>query len=137
MKNRRFELICAVIKITIDSVNEFAVCITIIITERDFRSDYFFCMCSVATKLVTSQEFNPIRCATTLCHFSWTWNGNVATHFILLSSTAESSATSSYVVIPERFSQNEKPAGTIEERTRKSLVLFPAVDLTEAICKHM
>ena len=76
-------------------------------------------MCFVATNLVTSLEFKPIRCATTLCHFGGTRNGYVATRFILLSSTAESSATSSYVVIPERFSQSEEQASRNEK-----LVLF-------------
>ena len=65
-------------------------------------------MCSVATNLVTSLEFNPIRGATPLCHFERTRNGYVATHFIFLSSTAESSATNGYVVVPERFVQNEE-----------------------------
>ena len=35
--------------------------------------------------------------------FAQTRNGYVATHFVLLSSTAESSATSGYVVVAERF----------------------------------
>ena len=67
MKIHLFEMTCAVIYIKIDSVNEFAVFITTIITERDFKSEYVFRMCSVATDLVTSLEFNPIRCATTFC----------------------------------------------------------------------
>ena len=93
-------------------------------------------MCSVATDLVTSLEFNPIRCATTLCHSEQTRIGYVATHFILLSSTAESSATSSRVVVLERFGQNAEP---VESRNgkRKNLVLFLVVDLGDAICKHM
>ena len=76
-------------------------------------------MYSVETNLVTSLEFNPIHCATTLCHFGPTPNGYVATHFNLLSSTAESSATSGYVVVPERFSQNEELASRNEERAKK------------------
>ena len=59
-------------------------------------------MCSVVTNLVTSLEFQPIRCATTLFHFGRTPNGYVATRKILRSSTAENSATSGYVVAPER-----------------------------------
>ena len=83
-------------------------------------------MCSVATNLVTSVEFNPIRCATTLCHFGRTGNGYVATHFILLSGTAESSATSGYVVDPERFGQNAKPASGNEEWTKKKPSFVPS-----------
>ena len=64
-------------------------------------------------------------------------NGYVATHFILLSGSAESSATSGYVVLPERFGQNEEPASRKEERARKNLVLFPAVGLIDAIINHM
>ena len=79
-------------------------------TERDSKGEYFFRMCSVATNLVTSLEFNPICCATTLCHFGRTRNDYVATHLILLSSTAKRSATRGYVVFPERFGQNEAPA---------------------------
>ena len=59
-----------------------------------------------------------------LCQFEWTRNVYVATRFILLSSTAESKATSGYVVVPEHFLQNEKPASINEERTEKSLVSF-------------
>ena len=92
-----------------------------------------FRMCSVATNLVTSLEFTPIRCATTLCHCGRTRNGYVATHFIHLSSTAESSATSGYVVVPERFSQIELLASRNEERARRKPSLFPALDLIDAI----
>ena len=109
----------AVIQIMIDSVNKFAVSIKAIITERDFKSEYLFRMCSVTTNLVTSLELKPIRCATTLCHFGRTRNGYVATHFILLSSTAESCATSGYAVFSERLGQTEEPASRNEERARK------------------
>ena len=89
----------------------------------------------VATNLVTSLEFQPIRRATMLCHFGRTRNGYLATRFILLSSTAESSATSCYVVVPERFGQSGARASGNVERTRKkpSFVPFPAVNLTDAI----
>ena len=66
-------------------------------------------MCSVVTNLVTSLEFQPIRCATTLFHFGRTRNVYVATRIILLSSIAESSATSGYVVATERPGQSERP----------------------------
>ena len=128
---------CAVIYIKIDSVNKFTISITAIITERDFKTEYLFRMCSVANSLVTSLEFKPIGCATTLCHFGRTRNGYVAIHLILLSSTAESSATSGYVVVLERFGQNEQAASRNEERARKNLVLFSAVDIIDAKCKPM
>ena len=64
-------------------------------------------MCSVVTNLVTSLEFQPIRCATTLFHFGRTRNVYVATRIILLSSTAEGSATSGYVAATERSGQSE------------------------------
>ena len=95
------------------------------ITEREFKSEYLFRMCSVVTKLVTSLEFQPIRCATMLFHFGRTRNGYVATRFILLSSTVESSATSGYVVAPERFAQSEAWAGRHVERTRKKPSFVP------------
>ena len=48
----------------------------------------------VATDLVTSQNFQPIRCAFALFHFGRIRAVYVATSIILLSSTAERSATS-------------------------------------------
>ena len=74
---------------------------------------------SVATDLVTSQQFQPIRCAFMLCQFGQTRNVYVAIRFILFCSTAVSSATSGYVAVPEHFLQNEEPACINEERTRK------------------
>ena len=68
-----------------------------------------------------------------LCQFGQTRNGSVATHFILLSSTATISVTGGYVVVPECFGQNEEPASNKEERTGKNLVLLPKVDLTDAV----
>ena len=82
---------------------------------------------SVITNLMTSPKFGPIRFATTPFHFGRTRK------FILLSSTAESSATSGYVVIPESFGQNEERTGRNEERTRKkNPTLSPAVDSIDA-----
>ena len=103
----------------LDTVNVFAVFIRALITELDSKSENLFRMCSVATNPVTSLEFNPIRCAITLCHFGPTRNSYVATHFILLSSTAERKATSSYAVVPKRFGQNAEPASRNKERTMK------------------
>ena len=76
-----------------------------ITTELDFKSEYLFRKCSVLGNLMTSLEFQPIRCATTLFHSGQTRNVYVATRIILLSSTAESSATSGYVVATERSDQ--------------------------------
>ena len=72
-----------------------------------------------------------------LCLFRRTQNGNVATRFILLSSTAQSSATSGYVVIPERSAQSKAQASRNVGPTRKKPTLFPAVDLFDALCNHM
>ena len=63
-----------------------------------------------------------------LCLFGRTRNVYVVTRFILLSSTAESSATGGYVAVPEHFLQNEEPACINEERTRKKPSFFPKVD---------
>ena len=76
-------------------------------------------MCSVVTNLVTSLEFKPIYCATMPCHFGRTRNAYVAIRFILLSSTAESSATGGYVVVPERVGQSEAQVGGNVERTKE------------------
>ena len=73
-------------------------------------------MCSVVTSLATSLEIRPIM----LYHFGRTQNGYVATQLILLSSTAESTVTSGYVVVPERFGQSGARAGRNVERTRKT-----------------
>ena len=90
-----------------------------IITEREFKSEYLFRLCSVVTNPVTSLEYQPIRCATMLCHFGRTRNGYVANGVIRLSSIAESSATSVYMVVPERFGQSEARASIRVERSRK------------------
>ena len=87
-------------------------------------------MCSVLNNLVTSLEFKTIHCATTLCHFERTRNGFVATHFIPLSSTAESRASSCCVIEPERFDQNVEPVNRNEERTRKKPSFEPRSGFT-------
>ena len=94
---------------------------------------------SVATDLVTSQKFRPIRCAFMLCQFGRTRNVYVASRIILLSSTAESSATSGYVAVPEHFLQNEEPACINEERTKKKPGFVPKVDenRSNSITKHV
>ena len=68
-----------------------------------------------------------------LCHFGQKRNGYEATYFFILSSTASSSATSGYVLVPEHFGQNEEPAGSNEERTKKKPSFNPKVDLIDAI----
>ena len=85
-------------------------------TKLDFKSEYLFRMCSVVPNLVTSLEFLPIRCATTLFDFGRTLNDYLATKINFLSSTAESSATSSYVDAPERPGQSEARASRNVER---------------------
>ena len=82
----------------------------------------------VATDLVTSQNFRPKRCAFMLRQFGRTRNVYVATRFILLSSTEQSSATSGYVAVPEHFLQNDEPSVNNEERTRKKPSFVPKVD---------
>ena len=76
-------------------------------------------MCFVVTNLVTSLEFQPIRCAATLFHFGRTRAVYIATRIILLSSTAEGSATSGYVAATERSGQPEAWAVRNVERARK------------------
>ena len=88
---------------------------------------------SVATDLVTSQKFQPIRCAFMLCQFGRTRNVYVATRIILLSSTPGSSATSVYVGVPEHFLQIEEPACFNEERTRKKPSFIPKVNIIDAM----
>ena len=51
-----------------------------------------------------------------LCYDGQLRNGSVGTHFFLLSSTAASSATSGYVVVPERPITNKEPTRGNEEQ---------------------
>ena len=81
----------------------------------------------VATDLVTSQNFQPIRCFM-LFHFGRTRDVYVAIRIILLSSTAESSATSGYVVATERSGQSEAWVSKNVERIRKKPSFVPKVD---------
>ena len=64
-----------------------------------------------------------------LFHFGRTRNVYVATRIILLSSTAESSVTSEYVVAMERTGQSDARAGRNVDRARKKPSSFPIVDL--------
>ena len=90
-------------------------------------------MRSVTTNLMTSLDFNPIRCATTLRHFGRTRSSYLDIPFNVRGSTAMSSATGDYVAIPDRFGQNEEPAGSNKERATKKPGLVPKVDLFDAI----
>ena len=91
-------------------------------------------MRSVVINLVTSLEIKAILGAIKLGHFGRTRNGYAATRFILLSSTAESTATSSYVVVPERFGQSEARPGRNVERTGKKPSFDPMQYVTT--CKR-
>ena len=75
-----------------------------------------------------------------LCHFGHTRNGSVAIHFILRGRAATSSATGDYVAVPERLGQNEEPAGSNDERTKKDVFFLPKVYINDAVlfqtCKH-
>ena len=64
-------------------------------------------MFSIVTNLVTSLEFQPIRCATALFHFGRPRDVYVATRIILLSSTEEGSGTGGYVAATEHSGQSE------------------------------
>ena len=107
-----------------DSLQQVFTSLTIV-TELDFKGEYLFRMGSVVFNLVTSLEFQPIHCAAMLFHFGRTRNVYVATRFILLSSTADSSADSGYVVAPERSGQSEAWAGRNVKRTRKKPSFVP------------
>ena len=87
----------------------------------------------VATDLVTSQNFQPIRCAIRLRHFGRTRDVYVATRIILLSSTVEGSATSGYVVATERSGQSEAWASKNVERARKKPSFVLKVNIIDAI----
>ena len=121
----------------IDSVNNFALSIAAISTVRDFKSEYLLRVLSAVTNQVTSPEFKPIRCPTTLCHFGRTRKSFVVIDYNILSSTAESSVTSGYVVFPDCFTNMRNQLAAMSYGLEKKVVLFPAVDLIDAIWKHM
>ena len=52
----------------------------------------------------------------------------MATRFILLSSTAESSATSGHVAVPEHFLQNDEPSVNNVEGAREKPSFVPKMD---------
>ena len=88
-------------------------------------------MCSIVINLVTSLEFQPIRCATTLFHFGRTRDVYVATRIILLSSTAESSAKIGYVSATVRPELVETWNGLGSTPS-----VFQTVVLIDAACNH-
>ena len=114
----------AIFYITLENFNKFAVVMTSNI-EFEFNGEDLFRKCSVSTNLLTSLEFHPIHFATMMCYFEQTRSGSVATHFILLTSTATSIAIGGYVVFPDLFCQNEEPTGENKERTRKRRSFIP------------
>ena len=87
---------------------------------------------------MTSLKFQPTFCAIKLCQFGQTRNASLATYLILLSSTAASSATSSYVVVPEHFDQNDEPACKTRNGLRKSLFCSKSeFNRCNSISKHV
>ena len=74
-----------------------------------------------------------------LCRFGRTRNVYVATRFILLSSTAESSATGGHVAVPEHFLQNDEPSVNNVERARKKPSFVPKSEYNRCngITKHV
>ena len=81
-----------------------------------------------------------VLCATTLCHFGRARNGYVATLFVLVGSTAESSAKGGYVVVPELIGQSEGRAGRNVEPTKEKPSFVPRSDFFQCkylnTCKH-
>ena len=100
--------------------------------QLDFKSENFFPKFSVTTNLVTSVKFNPIHCATIICHFGLTWKGSEANLFILLSRTVTNSAKGGYVVVLEHFAQNDELPRRKENDPRASLNLIPKSYLINA-----
>ena len=92
-------------------------------------------MCSVVTNLLTSLEFQPIRCAATLFHFGWTRNVYVATRIIFLSSTAEGSATRGYVAATE-LSKGRPELVETWNGLGNTPSLFQTMVLIDAACNH-
>ena len=94
-------------------------------------------MCSVVTNLVTSLEFQLIRCATTLFHFGRPRDVYVATRIILLSSTAAGSAASGYVAATEHVATKVRPE-LVETWNGLGFTpsLFQTKVLIDAACNH-
>ena len=79
------------------SINKFVVYKT---TNIELKSEnYLFRRCSVNNNLVTSLEFESIRCTVMLCHFGQTRNVSVASQFIFPISTAMCIATGVLVIV--------------------------------------
>ena len=72
-----------------------------------------------------------------VCHFGQTRNGSMASHFILLSSTATSSATDVSVVVPKRLVRMSNQLVEMNNEIEKNLVLFPEVYLINALKSHV
>ena len=126
----------------IDNVKKFAVSNVTKIRERDFKSIDLFPTCSVATNLVTSLKFNPFRSATMLCHFDQTRSSYVANFFSFFA-VALRRALLQATTLPFRNALAKMRNQVLELRNGlgRSLVLFPKVDLTDALilpkCIHV
>ena len=105
----------AVIEVLIDKVSSFAAVMTENI-EFDFKNEYLLRASTVATNLLTSLEFHPIRCATML--FFWTNTERFRSHSFHCSQQQCD-------VVLERFGQSEEPAGRSDQKTRKKPKFFP------------
>ena len=105
-------------------------------TELDFKSKYLFRMCSVVTNLVTSLEIQQIGSATTLFHFGRIRNIYLANRIIPHSSTAESSATSGYVVATDAPAKVRRQLVETWNGIENKPSLFPTVVLIDVSCNH-
>ena len=85
---------------------------------------------------MTSPEFQPIRCATTLFHFRRTRDVYVATRIILFSSTAEGSATSGYVAATKRSRKVRPELVETYNGLANTPSLFQTVVLIDAACNN-
>ena len=93
-------------------------------------------MCSVLTNLMTSLEFQPIRCATTVFQFGRPRDVYVATRIILLSSTAAGSATSGYVAATNAPAKVRPELVETWSGLGNTPSLFQTVVLIDAACNH-
>ena len=92
-------------------------------TEQDFWSFSLDCT-SHSDKIFANQHQIQVR------EEHWCIDGS---NFQEVAWLAVSSATSSYVIVPKQFGENDKPAGSNEERTRKKNSFAPKMGLIDAI----
>ena len=115
------------------SVNKFAITITDIITERDFKIEYLFRICTMVTNLVTSLEFEPIHFATTLCHFGRTWNGYVATQSFFSVALWRTVVQAALWSLRNAWAKMRREVVEMWNGLGRCPVLIPAVDLIDAV----